>query len=56
MFVKQIVEAAVDTLGCSIEHDSAQLYTGNVKSTPFYLLNEKVLTIAIFGTNLAITI
>lgn len=31
MFVKQVVEVAVDTLGCSIEHDSAQLYSGNIK-------------------------
>ena len=56
MFVKQIVQAAVDALGCSIEHDSEQLYSGNIKSAPFYLLDEKVLTIAIFGTNLVITI
>ena len=56
MFVKNLVGVCVPTMTVSISHESTNLYTGTVDNTPFYLLNEKVLEIGIFGGNLTVKI
>jgi hypothetical protein len=56
MFVKNLVTAGVPTMTVSISHESTTLYTGAIADTPFYLLNEKVLEIGIFGGNLTVKI
>ena len=56
MFVKNLVTVGVPTMTVSISHESTNLYTGVIADTPFYLLNEKVLEIGIFGGNLTVKI
>lgn len=56
MFVKNLVDVSVSTLSISISTDDGQLYSGNIKSTPFYLLNERVKELSIFGSNIVIKI
>ena len=56
MFVKNVVDIAVNTINANITHNSSSLYTGNIKSVPFYFLNQKVESISISGTNLVIEI
>lgn len=56
MFVKNIVDVAVSTLSISITADDSQVYSGNVKSVPAYLLNERVKELGIFGTNFMVKI
>lgn len=56
MFVKNIVDTAVDTITANVKHDGTTLYTGNIKSVPFYYLNQKVESISISSSNLVIEI
>ena len=56
MFVKNIVDVALDTLSISITVDNTQVYSGNVKAVPAYLLNERVKELGIFGTNFTVKI
>ena len=56
MFVKNVVDLAVDTLNVSITHDGSSVFAGNIKSVPFYFLNQKVESINVSGTNLVIEI
>lgn len=49
MFVKNLVDVSVSTLSISISTDDEQLYSGNVKSVPVYLLNERVKELNIFA-------
>lgn len=56
MFVKNIVDVAVDTLNANVTHNGSSLYTGNIKSVPFYFLNQKVASINISSGNIVIVI
>lgn len=56
MFVKNLVTVGVPTTPVNISHDSSQLYAGTIGGIPFYLLNEKVLEIGIFGSTLTVKI
>ncbi len=56
MFVKNLVSVCVSSIIVGISHDSTTLYNGTIANTPFYLLNEKVLEISIFGTSLLVKI
>lgn len=56
MFVKNIADAAVDALTVNVTHNGNSLYIGNIKSVPFYLLNQKVESISISSTTLVIEI
>lgn len=56
MFVKNLVAIGVPAMTVNISHESVNLYTGTIDNTPFYLLNEKVLEIGIFGGNLTVKI
>jgi hypothetical protein len=56
MFVKNVVDIAVDTINVSITHDGSSVYAGNVKSVPFYFLNQKAESINVSGDNLVIEI
>lgn len=56
MFVKNLVAVCLPNIIVGISHDSTTLYNGAIADTPFYLLNEKVLEISIFGLNLVVKI
>lgn len=56
MFVKNLVDVSVRTLSISISNDDIQVYSGNIKSVPSYLLNERVKELSIFGANIVIKI
>lgn len=49
MFVKNLADVSVSTLSISISTDDEQVYSGNVKSVPSYLLNEVVKELNIFS-------
>ena len=49
MFIKNIVDVAISTLSISISTDDEQVYSGNIKSVPTYLLNERVKELDIFA-------
>lgn len=56
MFINNLVTVCVPTMAISITHESTQLFSGTIENVPFYLLNEKVLEIGIFGTTLTVKI
>lgn len=56
MFVKNLVDVALSTLSINITVNETQVYSGNVKSVPAYLLNERVKELGIFGTNFTVKI
>lgn len=56
MFVKNLVDVALSTLSISITFNDSQVYSGNVKSVPEYLLNERVKELGIFGSNFIVKI
>ena len=56
MFVKNLVNVCVSTMNVGISHESTTLYSGTAENVPFYLLNEKVIEIGIFGTTLLVKI
>lgn len=56
MFVKNLVAVGVPAMTVTISHESTNLYNGTIANTPFYLLNERVLEIGIFGGSLTVKI
>lgn len=56
MFVKNVVDVAVEITTAKVVHNGAELYSGAIKSIPFYLQDEKILTIGIQSSYLVMTI
>lgn len=56
MFIKNLINVLAESQNVIISHTGTNLYNGTAPNTPFYLLNEKVLSITINGTFLMIAI